>query len=47
MTELINLVSNASNFPIEYVIALIALGAISLSFFAIYVVFSIARTGKE
>jgi hypothetical protein len=43
MSALIELISAGVEFPIEYVVALIALGVIALSGFAIYVVHSLAK----
>lgn len=46
MTEFFELVSSGSKFPLEYVFALVAFGAMGLAAFAIYAVHSIAK-GKD
>lgn len=43
MAALINLIANGSTFPMEYVLALIALGAMALAAFAIHIVHSITK----
>lgn len=43
MKALIELIAAGVNFPIEYVVALIALGVIALSAFAIHVIHSLAK----
>ena len=47
MDKLIDLISNASEFPMEFVLALIALSAIGLATFAIHAMHSIAKTKKD
>ena len=47
MHEIVDLLSKAAKFPIEYVLALIALGAMALAGFAIYAVHSIAKRRSE
>lgn len=43
MNELFELVRSGSSFPIEYVMAVIALSVIGLAAFAIYAVHSLAK----
>lgn len=43
MSELIEVIQSGSAFPIEYVMALIALGSIGLAMFAIHAIHSIAK----
>lgn len=43
MSEFVELIANGSAFPIEYVMALIALSVIGLAFFAIHAIHSIAK----
>jgi hypothetical protein len=43
MVNITELITKVSEFPLEYVIALIALAAIALAAFAIHVIYAIAR----
>lgn len=43
MSEVIELIERAANFPIEYVFALVSLAAIGLAAFAIHAVHSMAK----
>lgn len=43
MAKIIELITKGSEFPLEYVMALIALAAIALAAFAIHVIYSITR----
>lgn len=43
MNEILELIRSGSGFPIEYVMALIALAVIGLATFAIYAIHSIAK----
>ncbi|SEB79269.1 hypothetical protein SAMN05216452_3195 [Nitratireductor aquibiodomus] len=43
MTEMTELISKGSDFPMEYMLALIALAAMALSAFAIHTIHSIIR----
>ena len=47
MTEFYELVLSGSKFPLEYVLALIALAAIGLAGFAIHAMHSIAKEKRD
>lgn len=47
MAELADLIANGSAFPMEYILALIALGAMALAAFAIYAMHSIAKRKND
>ncbi len=47
MSDLVELIVGGARFPMEYVLALIALGAMALAGFAIHAVHSIAKKKDE
>ena len=47
MSEIVDLILGGAKFPMEYVLALIALAAIALAGFAIHAVHSIAKKRNE
>jgi hypothetical protein len=47
MSEVVDLIASGVKFPMEYILALIALAAIALAGFAIHAVHSIAKKKDE